>query len=680
MEAVNSPKTAQGTNAALAAGVGAIVLAIVLPLPPLLLDLLLSFNLSLSLVILFTSLYTREPVQFSSFPSLLLITTLFRLALNVSATRLILLNASAGQVIDSFGRFVVGGNAVVGFLIFIIIVVIQFLVITRGAERVAEVAARFTLDAMPGKQLAIDADLNAGLVGEDEARGRRAAIEQEADFYGAMDGAAKYIKGDAMAALFIVAVNLIGGFITGIIQLGFTFDEALATYALLTVGNGLATQIPALLVSTAMGFVVTRAAGDSELGQDLSQQLARNPRVLGLTGAAVGLLGLVPGLPTIPFLALSAGTLALMVAMQRRIRQQEAGAKHASALPAVPEDLLGLIDLDPLEVELGYGLLVLADQTQGGDLLNRVAQVRRQTALDLGISVPPVRIRDNLNLKPQQYTIRLRSVPAGKGELPAGRSLAIGPDELEPPEDAIRTQDPAFGLPAWWVPREAAGRAETLGYTVVEPSAVIATHLSELVRRHAPDLFGRQELQGLVELMRARYPALVDDLLPHRLSLGEVLRVIQNLLREGVPLRDPVGVFEALADASTSSRDPEVLTGFVRRRLRRQLRVQFDLGGGRRAVTVDPEAERRILENTVPGEEGPVVRLDPQTLRAFQHSLREQLSRIDVEGRPPLLLCSGPVRAAIRRVAEATIPGTVVLAYDELDSQARVDAVGMVGW
>jgi len=677
---VNSPGAAQGTNAALAAGVGAIVLSIVLPLPPILLDLLLSFNLSLSLVILFTSLYTREPVQFSSFPSLLLITTLFRLALNVSATRLILLQAFAGQVIDSFGRFVVGGNAVVGFLVFIIIVVIQFLVITRGAERVAEVAARFTLDAMPGKQLAIDADLNAGLVGEDEARKRRAAIEQEADFYGAMDGAAKYIKGDAVAALFIVAVNLIGGFVAGIVQRGFTFEEALATYALLTVGNGLATQIPALLISTAMGFVVTRAAGDTELGQDIAQQLVRNPRVLGLTGAAVGLLGLIPGLPTVPFLVLGSLALVMMVALQRRTRRLEAGAGHAPSTPGIPEDVTGLIDLDPLEVELGYGLLGLADPAQGGDLLDRVAQVRRQTALDLGISIPPVRIRDNLNLKPQQYVIRLRSVSVGKGELPVGRSLAIGPDELEPPEDALRTEDPAFGLPAWWVPRAAGARAETQGYTVVEPSAVIATHLSEQVRRYAPELFGRQELQGLVELMRARYPALVDDLLPHRLSLGEVLRVIQNLLREGIPLRDPVGVFEALADASTSSRDPELLTAFVRRRLKRQLRVQFDLGTGRRAVTVDPEAERRILENTVPGDEGPVLRIDPPALRAFQSALREHLSRMDAEGRPPLLLCSGPVRAAVRRVAEATIPGTVVLAYDELDSQARIEPVGMVGW
>lgn len=668
----------QFTDVALAGGVAAVVLAMVLPLPPFLLDLLLAVNLSLSLVVLFTSIFTRESLQFSSLPSLLLITTLFRLALNVSATRLILLQGYAGQVIESFGRFVVGGNALVGFLVFLIIVVIQFVVITRGAERVAEVAARFTLDAMPGKQLAIDADLNAGLIGQEEARRRRTTIEREADFYGAMDGAAKFVKGDAIAALIIITIDLVGGFVTGMVQRGLTFEQAMATYSLLTVGDGLVTQIPALLISAATGFVVTRAASESDLGQDITRQLASNPRVLGLTAGALFLLGLVPGLPTVPFLALAAGALALTVGVSRR--GAAVPPEPAGALPPAPEDLLGLIDLDPLEVELGYGLLSLADHAQGGDLLERVIQVRRQAVLDLGMTVPPVRIRDNLNLGPQQYVIRLRSVPVGEGDILAGRCLAIGPGDLDPPEDAVAARDPAFGLPAWWVDPSAASRAEALGYTVVEPSAVIATHLSEVVRRHAPDLLGRQELQGLVELVRGRYPALVDDLIPHRLSLGEVLRVVQNLLREGIPLRDPVGVFEALADGAAGGRDPEALTAFVRRRLRRQLRAHYELDRGRRVITVDPEAEQRILESTVGGDDGPVVRLDPPSLKALQASLREQLSKLDPGGRPPLVLCSGPVRAAVKRLAEGTVPGTVVLAYEELDATARVEAVGMVGW
>jgi len=664
-------------DVALAGAVAAVVLAMVLPLPAALLDLLLSLNLSLSLVILFTSIYTREPLEFSALPSLLLITTLFRLALNVSATRLILLQGYAGAVIESFGRFVVGGNALVGFVVFLIIVIIQFVVITRGAERVAEVAARFTLDAMPGKQLAIDADLNAGIIGEEEARRRRGAIQREADFYGAMDGAAKFVKGDAVAGVVIVVIDLVGGFVVGMVQRGLTFQQALATYSLLTVGDGLVTQIPALLISTATGFVVTRAAGESDLGRDITSQLARNPRVLALAAAALALLGLVPGLPTLPFLVLAAVSFALAMGLGR---PPAATAPQPSLPPAAPEDVLSLIDLDPLEIELGYGLLPLADPAQGGDLLDRVAQVRRQAAMELGITVPPIRIRDNLALGPHAYCIRLRSVPVGQGEIPPGRCLAIGPEGLAPPEEGEATRDPAFGLPAWWVARPAAARAEATGYTVVEPSAVLATHLSEVVRRHAPELFGRQELQGLVEHLRQRYPALVDDLLPHRLSLGEVLRVLQNLLREGIPLRDPVGIFEALADAAGQSRDPEVLTGWVRRRLKRQLKVHYGLDRPRRVVTVDPEAEQRILECIAPGDDGPIIRLDPASLRAFQAALRSALSRLDPEGNPPLILCSGPVRAAVRRLSEAVLPGAAVLAYEELDAGAKVEAVGTVGW
>ncbi|MDQ7793182.1 MAG: flagellar biosynthesis protein FlhA [bacterium] len=675
---MNQSRAPRFTDIVLAGGVAAVVMAMVLPLPAFLLDLLLSLNLSLSLVVLFTSIYTREPLHFSAMPSLLLVTTLFRLALNVSATRLILLQGYAGQVIESFGRFVVGGNALVGFLVFLIIVVIQFVVITRGAERVAEVAARFTLDAMPGKQLAIDADLNAGLVGEEEARRRRTEVEREADFYGAMDGAAKFVKGDAIAGLIIVTIDLVGGFITGMLQRGLTFEQALATYSLLTVGDGLVTQIPALLISAATGFIVTRAAGESDLGQDIALQLTANPRALSLTAGALVLLGLVPGLPTLPFLVLAAVCVAPALAMRRGGGQHAAEPSPSRRAP--PEDVRSLIDLDPLEVELGYGLLALADPGQGGDLLDRVVQVRRQAVLEFGMTVPPVRIRDNLNLGPQHYAIKLRSVAVGEGELMAGRCLAIGPEDLDPPEDAIATHDPAFGLPAWWVHRTAVHRVEALGYTVVEPSAIIATHLSEVVRRHAPDLFGRQELQALAELVRERYPALVDDLLPHRLALGEVLRVVQNLLREGIPLRDPVGIFEALADGSASTRDPEALTALVRRRLRRQLRVHFELDRGRRAVTVDPEAEQRILENMLAGDDGPLVRLDPPSLRAFQTSLRGQLCRLDARGRAPVVLCSGPVRSAVKRLAEGAVPGTVVLAYDELDGSARVESIGMVGW
>lgn len=671
----------RNSDLALAVAVIAMLAMMVIPMPPFLLSLFLALNLTLAMLILLVSIYTQDALEFSAFPSLLLITTLFRLSLNVSSTRLILLNGYAGEVIERFGQFVVGGNPVVGFIVFLILVVIQFVVITRGAERVSEVAARFTLDAMPGKQMAIDADLNAGLIDEREARRRRRDIEREADFYGAMDGASKFVKGDAIAGLVITAINIAGGFIVGMLQKGLPWNESLQRYTLLTVGDGLVTQIPALLISTATGMVVTRAASETHLGQDISRQLLSQPRGLAITAGALGVLGLIPGLPNVPFLAM-AGFFGALAAAARDAARRAPEAPPAGAAEEPPgrgeshspESVVQLLPIDPLEIELGYGLLGLADPERGGDLMERVGLVRRQVALDLGFVVPLVRVRDNMQIAPNQYVFKLRGAEVARGELMAERLLALDPGTADDGVPGLAATDPVFGLPAKWIAPEDRDRAEAAGYTVVEPAAVLATHLTHLVRTRAHELLGRQEVKQLLDKVRETNAVVVDELVPNLLTNGEVQKVLQNLLREGVPIRDMVTVLETLADWAPVTRDPERLTEAVRQALGRYITRDLPVQEGRLAVlALDPQLEERLAP-----ERAGSLGQDPALLQRVLSSLEEEGRKLVARGLEPVVVCSPPVRLHFKRWTERALPNLKVVSYNEIAHDVELEVVGMV--
>lgn len=657
-------------------------------LPTGLLSFLLAVNLGVSVLVLLLTMYTQEPLQFSVFPSLLLVTTLFRLALNVSSTRLILLQGDAGDVISGFGNFVVGGEPVVGFVVFIILVIIQFVVITKGAERVAEVAARFTLDAMPGKQMSIDADLNSGLITEDEARQRRREIQQEADFYGAMDGASKFVKGDAIAGILTVIINLIGGFIIGVVRDGGDAMSVMQHYSLLTVGDGLVTQIPALLISTATGIIVTRAASDRNMGQDVSRQMLAQPRVLYIAGGVIALLGLVaPGLPVLPFVLVGGvlgglGYLAAHGQMAEPVTAEVPAAAEpdsAAATGTGPDAVTSLLAVDPLELELGYALLPLADQSGGGDLMDRIVAIRRQMAIELGIVLPYIRVRDNIQLKPTQYAVKLRGVDTGQGEVFPDHYLAMNPGGVTEQVPGIETVEPAFGLPALWVQSGHKERAELAGYTVVDPAAVIATHLTEIVRQHAAELLGRQEVQALLDTVRQSHPAVVQELVPDVLTVGEVQKVLQNLLREHVSIRDLVTVLEALADHGRYSRDPDVLTEYARQALRRSIAQQYRLQDGRLPVmTLHPDVERQLEDVAQQREAGGAAQLSPEFLQKLLGSLAEHAGKAAAQGHLAVIVTTPTVRPLFRRLTEATMPRLVVLSYQELMADSELEVVGMV--
>lgn len=674
------------TDVLVAVAVVLVVAMLVIPVPKVMLDILLVVNLTISLMILLVAVYNQEALQFSVFPSLLLISTLFRLSLNVSSARLILRDADAGNVIHSFGSFVIGDNAVVGFIVFIILVVIQFVVITRGAERVSEVAARFTLDAMPGKQMAIDADLNAGLINDQGARERRRAIEQEADFYGAMDGASKFVKGDAIAAIVIVVVNLVGGFIVGMVQgrLG-SWSNVLSTYSMLTVGDGLVSQIPALLISTATGIIVTRAASEGNLSQDLAGQLFRQPRVMFIAGAFIFAMGLVPGLPGMPFWTLGAITLVggFFTARAARSKAEVGGAStQAAAVQAEetrkPENVLSLLQLDPLEVELGYGLLSLADQSQGGDLMDRVVMLRRQVALDLGLVLPYIRIRDNMGLKPNQYVVKLKGIEVARGELLPDHFLAMDPGTVVDPVPGIDTREPAFGLPALWVAAPLREQAEFAGYTVVDSPAVVATHLTELIRSHAHELLGRQEVKALVDLVKETHSAVVEELTPKALSLGEIQKVLQNLLREGISIRDLVTIFETLADYAGQTRDLEILTEFTRAALARSIMRQLGIDGRVRVITMHPDLEARVAKSVEKQAGGTYLNLDPEILHRMVQQIGRLAGDLAALGQSPVMITGPAVRPYVKRITERSLPKLVVLSYNEVDGATDVESVGMV--
>lgn len=657
-----------------------VVAMMVIPLPPWLLDVLLTVNLSFALVILLVTIYTREALEFSVFPSLLLITTLFRLSLNVSSTRLILLQGHAGQVIQRFGEFVVGGSPIVGFIVFLILVIIQFVVITRGAERVAEVAARFTLDAMPGKQMSIDADLNAGLVTEAEARRRRQEIEREADFYGAMDGASKFVKGDAVAAVIITVVNLLGGFIIGMVLGGLSLEESMRRYSLLTVGEGLVTQIPALLISTATGIVVTRAASEANLGDDLLAQLTRQPRVLWITGGLLGFLALIPGLPKLPFLLLGAVLGGVAYSLEGSVRRQVQVETKEAARERKPESVVSLVQVDPVEIELGYALLPLADSEQGGDLLDRVVLIRRQLALELGLVVPPIRIRDNITqVAPNNYVIKFKGVEVATGEILPDHFLALNPGTAEEGVSGIPTREPTYGLPALWVTRAEKEKAELLGYTVVDPSSVLATHLTEVLRNQGYELLGRQEVKTLIDTIKESHPAVVEELIPSLLTVGEVQKVLQNLLKEGISIRDMVTILETLADYAPSTRDPDQLTEYVRQALARALARQFGLDRGKaKVITLDPNLERRLAEGIQRTERGSYLALDPELIQSLLENTRREFERMLGSGQQPIILCSATVRPHLRRLLERLLPRLVVLSYNELAPNVQVEVVGTI--
>jgi flagellar biosynthesis protein FlhA len=667
-----------------AGAVVAVVAMMVVPLPSLLLDILLTFNVAAALVILLVSIFTMQPLQFNALPPLLLITTLFRLSLNVSSTRLLLLTGEAGEVIKQFGEFVVGGNTAVGLILFLILIIVNFVVITKGSERVSEVAARFTLDAMPGKQMAIDADLNAGLINEAQARARREAVAREADFYGAMDGASKFVKGDAVAGLIITAVNLVGGLIVGVMQQDMGFTEAWSHFSLRTVGDGLISQIPALLISTATGIVVTRAAGDSGLGSQLGGQLFADPTTLILAGGVLGAMGLIPGMPTFAFLAVggSLGAVGYLL-RQRREAARQAKAAEPEPLPITnevpPETAVQLVPIDPLEIELGYALVPLADGARGGDLLERVVAVRKQVAMNLGLLLPYIRVRDNLGLSPYQYVIKLRGIAAGSYEIQPDRLLAMAPGELDESVPGQPTVEPAFGLAGVWIAAADRQRAELMGYTVVDPVAVVVAHLTEVIKESAHTLLGRQEVRGMVDSIKESHPALLEELIPGLLNLGDIQKVLQNLLAEGVPVRDLVLIFETLADWASVTKNPDQLTERVRAALGRTIVQHLGLTSPIRAITLAPDLEQQLLAATDrrSGSNGGQA-LDPNLAQTLVEALQREADNMAAIGLQPLLVCPPLLRPILRRIAAHAYARMTVLSYAELDPRLAIEPVGVI--
>ncbi len=685
-----------------------VVVMMVIPLPTWLIDVLLSANITLGVVTLLVTFYVKRALDLSVFPTLLLIVTLFRLALNVSTTRLILLNGYAGELILAFGNFVVGGNYVVGVVMFLILVIIQMLVITKGAERVAEVAARFTLDAMPGKQMSIDADLNSGLIDEQGARTRRQEIQKEADFYGAMDGASKFVKGDAVAGLIITMINIVGGLSIGVFMRGMPLERAAQAYSLMTVGDGLVGQIPALLFSTAMGVIVTRAAAASELGPDIVQAFTRYTRPLYLGSAMLFALAMIPGLPTAPFLvlALLTGITGYMVGREETASAVEAslpagvpgapapgvgapagpsasaGAPDAAepkAPPASPEEVMKLLTVEPMEAEIGYAIIPLIDPAQGGDMLDRIGTIRKQMAVEMGIVVPPIRIRDNIQIKPTEYILRVKGAEVGRGELLPDHYLAMNTGGVEEDLIGVPTKEPAFGLPALWISPDLRDKAEAMGYTVVDAPSVLATHLSEVIRKNGADLLTRQEVKKLTDMVKESAPAVVEELLAS-LSLGEIQKVLQNLIREQVPIRDLVTIFEALADYGKASRSVDFLTERAREALSRLISLKIQGPDGViTAATLSPNWEQRIMA----GVDGDLARgwqlnMDPRDVQKMIAAISRAADDMVIKNLPPVLLVHPDVRLIVRRLIEGSISNVFVVSYNEIVHGVQIKTMGMV--
>ena len=664
------------------------IIMVVIPLPPFLLDILISLNITMALVVVLITMYTLEPLHFSIFPTLLLITTLFRLALSISATRLILLHGTdgsqaAGRVIESIGTVVVGGSYWVGFVVFLILIIIQFVVITSGAQRVAEVAARFTLDAMPGKQMAIDADLNSGLITDDQARNRRKEVEREADFYGAMDGASKFVRGDAIAAIVIIIINVLGGFGVGFWSQSMSWEEVLQRYTLLSIGDGLATQIPALLLSMATGIVVTRAASDSNLGTDLVRQITAHPKALWIAAGVLFALGLVPGMPW-AFLFISALTGLLAYFIDNAVRTEADAVEKAKAQTAPdkkkePENVSSLLQVDHLEVEIGYSLIPLVDEAQGGDLLERITGIRRQMATDLGLVVPPIRIRDNMQLQPSEYIIKIKGVEVSRWKIMPGHLLAMATGTDMPKIQGIETKEPTFNLVAYWITDEEKAMAEQAGYSVVDASTVIATHLTEVIRNHAYEFLTRQSVSKLLDGVKKDSPAVVEELVPSHLPIGDLQKILQNLLKEHIPIRDLESILESVADHVRETKDVQLLTEYARKALSRSITKLHQAADGKvYALTLDPRFEKKIQDSVQAAESGSATALDPRVLQQMFRSLSAGIEKMAAANRQPLVLCSPGVRPYFKKLIERFIPHLTVLSFSELLPRTEIQSIGLI--
>ena len=676
------PKSGRNAEVGAAIAIVGLIGLLIVPLPPILLDLFISLSIGISLVVLLLALNTSDPLEFSSFPSLLLLLTLFRLALNVSSTRLILSEGHAGQVIQAFGQFVIGGNYAVGLVLFLILVGINFIVITKGAGRVAEVAARFTLDAMPGKQMAIDADLGAGLIDEATARQRRLVISQSADFYGAMDGASKFVKGDAIAGLLITAINILGGIFIGVVQKGLPIGQAASTYTMLTVGDGLVAQIPALIVSTAAGLMVTHSNGGNRLGQVLVRQIGGQPRVMYMSGSVLAIFALVPGLPALPFLALAGGFAFLgRAAEKQRVARETAEALAAAPVedaPPVADPMRDLLQLDPIELEVGYALIPLVDESQGGDLLERIGLLRKQAAVEFGILIPAIRIRDDVRLPASEYVIRLRGSEVARGEIMPRHLLALDTGAVIDVVDGLETTDPSFGMPARWIAPTRRSDAEAMGYVVVESTTMIATHLMETLKSNAAELLGRQDVQEMVDTIRKTHPALVDDLIPSKVPLATLHRVLQRLLRERVPIRDFITILEAVGDAADTTKDPEQLTEHARRALGNVIAQQYaEADGTVRGVTLGPRLEAALMSLFTPraAQSGQTM-ITPNTLANLLRDL-QTLTATSPDARPLPLIVPPGLRVGIRRFVEPVLPALPVLSLAELPPYVNLNTTAM---
>ena len=669
----------------LAIGVVSVVMLLVVPLPPMLLDVLISFSLIFGVGTLLITLYAEDALEFNSFPSLLLFLTLFRLGINIASTRMILGEAQAGDIIKTFGEFVTGGNQIVGLVIFILLTVINFVVITKGSGRVAEVAARFTLDAMPGKQMSIDADLNAGIIDEDEARGRRERITAEADFYGSMDGASKFVRGDAIAGIIITAVNILGGFAIGMAMKGMTWSEAVKTYMMLSVGDGLVSQIPALLISVGAGIMVTRASTSESLGNTFGRQLFNNPKVLGLTSFVILILSFVPGMPRIVMIPIAAilGLYAYQmsqVVSEEGLGLMEGGApgEEMSAEAHAEDEVEKVLFVDPMEIELGYGLIPMVDQSQGGDLLSRITVIRRQIASELGIVVPPIRIRDNMVLEPEQYVIKIKGIEIANGSMYIDSYLAMNPGNVTKVVPGIETVEPAFGLPATWISTAQKETAETYGYTVVDTLSVLATHLTELIHAHAHELVNRQEVTRLIDNAKPFASAVIEELIPNQLTVGQVMKVLQNLLRERVPVRDFGSVLEILADNSMENKDIEILTEYVRQGLGRTISKQYGAEGKICAITLDPKVEQMFMESMQKSDFGTRIVVRPATAQKTVQEMQKFVEEATTEGMQPVVLTSPMLRPYLKQLIERGLPRLPVLSLNEVSAEMELLSAGVV--
>ena len=661
-----------------------IVAMLIIPLPTWLLSFLIMVNISLALLVLLTSMNTQEPLQFSIFPSLLLLLTLFRLGLNISTTRAILTHGDAGGVVHVFGDFVVGGQVIVGLVVFLILIIIQFIVITKGAERVAEVAARFTLDAMPGKQMSIDADLNAGMISEQEARLRREKVSREADFFGSMDGASKFVKGDAIASIIIVMINLIFGMVIGVMQMDLSFGEAAVKFSLLSVGDGIVSQVPALLISTATGIIVTRAASDGNLASDITTQLFAYPQMLYIAAGTILLLGLFTPISNLLTLIIS-GLLALGAYKATSIQESQNEISVADADEPVetedmksPESVVSLLSIDPIEFEFGYGLIPLADANQGGDLLDRVVMIRRQLAIELGLVIPVVRIRDNIQLKPNEYRLKIKGSEMARGELLLDHYLAMAPGMDDHSIDGIDTIEPSFGLPAKWITEDTKEYAEMLGYTVVDPPSVVSTHITEVIKTNAAELIGRQETKQLIEHVRESLPILIEEVTPTPLSVGDIQKVLAKLLKEKVSIRNLPVIFETLADFGRMTNDTDILAEYVRQALARQITSQYVTGDHLKVLTIAGRVEKKIADSIQQTEQGSYLSLDPADSQKILESVAGKLEEHALLDQVPILLCSPAVRMYVRQLTERYFPQLPVLSYNELEANVEVQSIGVV--